>query len=289
MKSSHFKSIETNMKLNFFKMQGQGNDYLFFDFLNKKFPEIDFPELAKNICSRQFGVGADGIVLIIDDPGNDAFMRIFNPDGSEAEMCGTALRCLVAYLHSQKSRKNFSINTKSGIKKGKIIKAGKNPIVKVEMGKPEMIEKNLFIQNFPGDHISLGNPHLVTFIENFDVLNLSEIGRKIETDLHFPNGTNVEFVKIINQENIEIKFWERGAGVTLACGTGTCAAVFSGIKRSFLKHRVNVKVPGGELKVEFDRNCIYLIGEVGFVFSGVYEIGKVNQFAKLINNENKTF
>ncbi|HHE37866.1 MAG TPA: diaminopimelate epimerase [Candidatus Cloacimonetes bacterium] len=260
------------MKLNFFKMQGQGNDYLFFYFLDKKLPDIDFSELAKKTCDRQFGVGADGIVIVSTDPENDSFMRIFNPDGSEAEMCGTALRCLVAYLYSKTNKKTFSINTKSGIKKGIIVKAGKNPIVKVDLGIPEMIEENILIEHFSGHYISLGNPHFVTFVENFDEFDFSKTGKKIETDIHFTHGTNVEFVKLINEQNIVIKFWERGAGATLACGTGTCAAVFSGTKQNLLKHFVNVKVPGGELEVEFDGKHIYLIGEVSFVFSGVYEI-----------------
>ena len=133
------------MKLNFFKMQGQGNDYLFFDFLNKEIPKIDFSDLAKRICSCHFGVGADGIVLICIDPENDASMRIFNPDGSEAEMCGTALRCLVAYLNSKNKKKYFSVQTKSGFRSGSVIKSGKKPLVKVNMGIPEMIEKNIQI------------------------------------------------------------------------------------------------------------------------------------------------
>ena len=253
-------------------MQGQGNDYLFFVFLDKKLPEINFQELSIKICDRHFGVGADGIVLISDDAETDALMRIFNPDGSEAEMCGTALRCLVAYLHSKTNKKAFSINTKSGIKKGNIVKLGKNPVVKVCMGIPEMIEENILIECFYGNYISMGNPHFVTFVENFDELSLPEIGKKIETDIHFPDRTNVEYVKLLDEQNIMIKFWERGAGATLACGTGTCAAVFSGIKQNLIKNFVNIKVPGGELKVEFDGKNIYLIGEVSFVFSGVYEI-----------------
>jgi len=260
------------MKLNFFKMQGQGNDYLFFDFLDKKLPEIDFHKLSMNICDRHFGVGADGIVLILDNPENDASMRIFNSDGSEAEICGTALRCLVAYLHLKTNKKTFSINTKSGIKKGIILKTGKKPVVKVDLGIPEMIEGNLQIQNLSGDYISMGNPHFVTFVESSDELDFSDIGKNIETELHFTHGTNVEFAKVIDAQNISIKFWERGAGSTLACGTGTCAAVFSGIKQKLLKNFVNAKVPGGELKVEFDGKNIYLIGEVSFVFSGAYYI-----------------
>lgn len=253
-------------------MQAQGNDYLFFDFLHENVPQIDFPKLARKICNRHFGVGADGIVLISKASENDASMKIYNADGSQAEMCGSALRCTIAYLHLLSEKKSFSIQTKAGQRVGWVISNEESPIVKADFGLPKLISKNLIrIEKFEGLAVSIGNPHFVTFADNLDSDIAEKFGPEIEINEFFPERTNIEFVKIISSNEIEIKVWERGTGETLACGTGACAAVFAGIHQKLLENSVDVIFPGGTLKVEFNGENIFLIGKVDFVFSGVYE------------------
>jgi len=253
-------------------MQAQGNDYLFFDFLQENVPQIDFSKLARKICDRHFGVGADGIVLISKASENDASMKIYNADGSQAEMCGSALRCTIAYLNSLSEKKSFSIQTKAGQRIGWIVSNEGSPIVKADFGLPKLINKNLIrIEKFEGLAVSVGNPHFVTFADNLDTDIAEKFGHEIEINEFFTERTNIEFVKIISPNEIEIKVWERGTGETQACGTGACAAVFAGIHQNFLENIVDVIFPGGILKVEFDGESIFLIGKVDFVFFGVYE------------------
>jgi len=260
------------MKLNFFKMQAQGNDYLFFDFLQEDVPQIDFSKLANKICDRHFGVGADGIVLISKASENDAIMKIYNADGSQAEMCGSALRCTIAYLNSLSEKKSFFIQTRAGERVGWVISNEGSPIVKADLGLPKFISKNLIrIEKFEGLAVSIGNPHFVTFVDNLDADIAEKFGPEMEINEFFPERTNIEFVKIISPNEIEIKVWELGTGETLACGTGACAAVFAGIHQNFLENSVDVIFPGGTLRVEFNGESIFLTGKVDFVFSGVYE------------------
>ncbi|OQX70568.1 MAG: diaminopimelate epimerase [Candidatus Cloacimonas sp. 4484_275] len=264
------------MKFDFFKMQAQGNDYLFFDFLDKKIPAIDFSALSLKVCDRHFGVGADGIVLISADSENDAKMRIFNADGSEAEMCGTALRCVTSYLSQKLKKAEISVVTKAGIREGKLIFEGKNPNVKVGIGKPEILKQELKVEGFVGDWISVGNPHFVIFLEEensgFKRNYARKFGKKIERNTYFPERTNVEFARIISSKTIEIQIWERGSGATLACGTGSVAAAFVGMRRKRLEKNVTVKVPGGEVKISVENGFFFLSGEVFKVFSGKIEI-----------------
>ena len=274
------------MKLNFFKMQAQGNDYLFFDFLNKPVPDTDFSILSLQICDRHFGVGADGIVLILPDSSNDALMRIFNANGSEAEMCGSALISVISYLSKKTKKKDFSINTKSGVKTGEILNnwpiginvksenivKQKIPVVKVNMGIPSFLSVNKKIFDFEGSVVSMGNPHFVTFLDSLSDEILFEFGPQIEGNQDFPKGINVEFAKIVDQSSVNVKVWERGSGATLACGTGACAVTFSGIKYKLLNDIVKVNFPGGTLFVKYDGKFIFLIGEVAYVFSGIYEL-----------------
>jgi len=260
------------MKLNFFKMQAQGNDFIFFDFLHENVPQIDFPKLARQICNRHFGVGADGIVLISKAYENDASMKIYNVDGSQAEMCGSALRCTIAYLNSLSEKKSFSIQTKAGQRIGWIISNKGSPIVKADFGLPKLINKNsIRIERLEGLSVSIGNPHFVTFVDNLEADIAEKFGPEIEINEFFPEHTNIEFVKIISPNEIEIKVWERGTGETLACGTGACATVFAGIHQNLLENSVDVIFPGGILKVEFNGEKIFLTGKVDFVFFGVYE------------------
>ena len=252
-------------QLNFVKIQAQGNDYLFFDFRGKTFPLINLEKLAKSISDRHFGVGSDGIVLILDDASNDAFMRIFNADGSEAKMCGSALRCVTAYLHEQNSsQKDFQINTLAGEKTGSVLPDGK---IKVNLGKPQFLEETEF-NGLIFSKIDIGNPHCVCFQENMPVDLAKSCGKVLEDNFK----ANIEFVEVISPTKINLQVWERGSGITLACGTGSGASVFAGIRKKLLANKVNVILPGGEVEVEYKDENIFLIGKVTKVFEGTWEI-----------------
>ncbi len=260
------------MKLNFFKMHAQGNDYIYFDFLENKIPDIDFPKLSRYISDRHLGVGSDGIVLILEDPDSDAFMRIFNSDGSEGKMCGSALKCISSLLAKKTWKKELKINTVTGIKTGLIVNKELDE-VKINLGTPEIIGKEpVEIENFKGYLIQTGNKHFVTFVEKLIPNIANRYGPIIEANMHFPDGINVEFAKINSRNSIEIKIWERGSGETLACGTGACAVVYAGIKMGLLENTENVIQPGGTVLVEYDGKNIFLTGKVNYIFSGIYEI-----------------
>lgn len=257
------------MNLEFFKIQSQGNDYLFFDLRNKAIPE-DLGKLSKKISDRHFGVGADGIVLILDDTKSNAFMRIFNADGSEAKMCGSALMSSTQYLANDLNKNKITINTNSGKKNGYV---SKDHFVTVNMGQPEFNKNELTIGSFTGNVVQIGNPHFVTFLPDLEENLAKEYGPQIEANKNFPGGINIEFAKIISRKLIEIQIWERGSGATLACGTGSCAAVFAGISKGSLDKKVTVKVPGGKVVVELEESRqIKLTGKPEFVFSGNYKL-----------------
>ncbi len=260
------------MKLDFFKMHIQGNDYIYFDFTETKIPKIDFSKLAGNLSQRHFGIGSDGIVLILKDDDSEAFMKIFNADGSEGKMCGSALMCVSSYLGKKLAKKRLNIDTISGMRTGLILDEKFNE-VKINMGSPEIISKEpLTVENFSGYLVQIGNKHFVTFINNLSTNMAAKYGPFIENDKSFPDGINVEFVKIKSKNSIEMSVWERGSGVTLSCGSGACASVFAGIRYDLLSNTVKVKLPGGEVFVEYENGEIFLTGIVSFVFTGIVEV-----------------
>lgn len=260
------------MKLNFFKMQAQGNDYIYFDFQNIELPKLDLAELSIRLSDRYFGIGSDGIVLILDSNDCDAEMRMFNSDGSEGQMCGSALRCVSFYLYTKTGKDALKIDTLAGIKTGQIIDA-ENQLVRTDLGIPTFIkDEKLTINDHEGHLISVGNPHFVTFTKSLSEDLAKYQGRIIDNPVYFPDGINVEFVKIIDENTIDIKVWERGSGATLACGTGACAAGFCGIKLGKLHSPVDVRMPGGNVTVEYVDNKVFLTGSVEFVFDGTIDI-----------------
>lgn len=279
--------------LNFTKMTGLGNDYIYVDCTDgTKLKNI--PEMAKKLSDRHFGIGADGLILI-DKPDNkqsDFKMRIFNSDGSEAEMCGNGIRCVAKYIHDHNLSTNdkIAIDTLAGIKKVKILENDEgvcNEAI-VDMGEPifqdrnipynvyEPFNKDLDI-NVEGEKmrftvVSMGNPHAVTFVEDLDDLQIEMCGPVIESNPIFPNRTNVEFVQIIDKNNIRVRVWERGVGETFACGTGACAAVVASGLNGYTDEIVNVSLPGGKLKIEWGKdNHIYMQGPATTVFEGKLE------------------
>ncbi len=267
------------MKLPFVKMHSQGNDYIYLDFLDGKVPQIDFAKLAIKLSDRHFGIGGDGIVLILPDQEGDAYMRIFNLDGSEAESCGSALRAVIAYLFMKTKQTIVHINTHSGLKKGNVTVPSPNPVITVNMGMPGKLSgfadsPYIPILTYKGYPVNMGNPHLVIFSPYLSHHDLMEYGPKIERHSLFPQGINVEFACVNSYSHIDILIWERGSGPTLACGTGACAAVYAGFMANLLSDSVEVKMPGGKVKIDYDQrsNQIYLTGEVDFVFEGKIEI-----------------
>lgn len=279
------------MKLQFTKMHGCGNDYIFFNCFTN---DISEPKaLSISLSDRHFGVGSDGIVLISKSNKADAKMRMFNADGSEGKMCGNAIRCVGKYLYDNDIVKNniITIETLSGIKSLTLyIENSLVSSVSVDMGKPEfnpskipvyldgekIINRNVSISDeyYKITCISIGNPHCIIFKDNIDELDIFSIGAKLEHAPIFPERMNIEFVKVINKNTIKMRVWERGSGETLACGTGACAAVIAAIENNLCNkgENVHVNLPGGELIVKYTDDGILLTGRAERVFDGSIDI-----------------
>ena len=272
--------------MKFTKMHGLGNDYVYIDCTKNK-NVIDNPsELSKIVSDRHFGVGSDGLILIKDSDGYDFRMQMFNADGSEAEMCGNGIRCVGKYLYDfgLTDKDEISIETKAGIKNLKLnIEDDKVKTIRVDMGEP-IIDKNIipvitdgkFVElkvldrDFIFTSVSMGNPHAITFINNLDNFDIDKYGKIVESDSHFPNKTNVEFIEIIDRNNIKMRVYERGTGETLACGTGACASVVASYLNNLTDRNVNVKLLGGELDIDYkeEDNHVYMTGGATTVYRG---------------------
>lgn len=254
------------VKIKFFKYQGIGNDFILIEDFEKKMPKNK--EFIVHICDRHFGIGADGIIYAQKEKHNFR-MKLFNPDGTEPEMCGNGIRCLAKHLHNfgYVKEKKFEIETNAGIKKIEM----KTKSVVVEIGKPEFLGS----VNILGEQlqlISMGNPHAVVFKEKIDMDEFKEKAPRIEAHPYFPNRTNVEFVHVVNKKRIHLFVYERGVGYTLACGTGACASVAAATKQNLVDAGIpiTVKLPGGELTItlEKDFSKIWMEGSVELVFEG---------------------
>ena len=269
-------------------MQGCGNDFVVLDYEEFLKMGISMSDAAKKLCDRHFGVGADGLIIPntnIEDA--DIGWYFFNSDGSTAQMCGNGMRCFAKYAYDKKlvDKNEFSVKTLAGIISPKIMEDG---LVKVNMSKPILVsEKIPFVPNsnmnykmavknliFEGCAVSMGNPHFVIFAspEN-DLLKLAkEYGPLIETAAEFPEKTNVEFIKILSPSKIKLCVWERGCGITLACGTGACASVVAGILKGCLEHSVEVELLGGKVRIDwngdkvFTAKDVFLTGPAEYVF-----------------------
>lgn len=278
------------MCLNLQKWQDFGNDYIYIDCTKQEKIE-NIEEVTKKLSDRNFGIGADGVILIENSHNSDFKMRIFNQDGSEAEMCGNGIRCVgkFAYDKGLTKKEELLIETKAGIKKLHLMcKDGICYEVKVDMGEPafkgkdlpfaeEQVVRDLSIQvidkEFEFTPISMGNPHVVTFVGDVEKVPLEIYGPIIENNSKFPNRTNVEFVQICDENHIKMRVWERGSGETLACGTGACAAVVASVINGYTNSNVKVTLLGGDLKVEWneDDNHVYMTGPATKVFEGEVE------------------
>lgn len=261
--------------MNFTKMHGCANDYVYIECLSGEPKNI--PALAVRLSDRHTGVGGDGIVLICASNTADFKMRMFNADGSEGAMCGNAIRCVGKYVHDRgfTDKTELEIETLSGVKRLSMsLENGAVSSVTVNMGAPE-IKTELGTLKALGNtveytDISMGNPHCVIFVNGVENMNIETIGREIENMLSlFPDRTNVEFVELIDSHTICMRVWERGSGETMACGTGACASAAAAILRGFCKSDVpiTVRLNGGELKIEW-KNDIFMTGPAEFVFDG---------------------
>lgn len=279
--------------MKFTKMHGSGNDFVIVNGIEEN---LDIQLQVERLCDRHYGIGADGIIVILPSEKADCRIRIFNADGSEAEMCGNGIRCAGKYLYEKKlvEKLHQRIETKAGIRDltlgvhGNIVES-----VTVDMKSPILYPAEIPV-DFPGNRcvmeplklksgesysvtaVSMGNPHAVIFVEDPDRLEISNVGREIEEHEKFPLRTNVEFVRVVNRREIRMRVWERGVGETYACGTGACAAVVASILNHLTDNEVFVKLKGGKLFVRWDRwkDQVLMTGDAIHVFEGEIKINE---------------
>ncbi|MDO8741143.1 MAG: diaminopimelate epimerase [Candidatus Woesearchaeota archaeon] len=272
--------------MKFAKIHGLGNDYVLINALKENLSGIKFDDLARKMSNRHFGIGSDGIILILPSNKADFKMRIFNSDGSEAEMCGNGIRGFAKYVyeHGLTKNKEITVETLAGIIKPKII----DGMITVNMGEPvldskkipmicdkqKVINEDLKLKDgtvLKVTCVSMGNPHCIVFVETFG-MPVEKIGYEIEHHKAFPKKTNVEFIQIINKREIAMQVWERGAGVTLACGTGASAAVVASVLNGKTDRKVTVHLLGGDLNIEWNEkdNNVYMTGPAEEVYEGEY-------------------
>jgi len=272
-------------------MHGLGNDFILIDCLNKSLGDSSFLSyLAKKLCDRNFGIGADGLILILPSSKADLRMRIFNFDGSEAEMCGNGIRCFAKYAYENKlvSKNKFTVETLADIIIPELtISNNKILGVKVNMGIPKLrrrdipmtgedtptvVDETLKInpeQIFKITCVSMGNPHCIIFVDDVQSIPVDEIGPKIENHPFFPEKTNVEFIHILNRKEINFRVWERGVGETLACGTGACASLVASVLNKKTDRKATIHLPGGDLDIQLANDgYVYMTGPAELVFRG---------------------
>lgn len=274
-------------------MHGLGNDYICINCLENILAENKLPQIARYMCNRNFGIGADGLILVQESTIADIKMRIFNKDGSEAEMCGNGIRCFAKYIYDNKiiDKQSISIETKAGVKGVRLkVLNGEVYEIEVDMGRPIFDDiKNISVQNnyripisvnikvddtrFIGNYVSMGNPHLVIFVNNVENIDIEKYGPAIENMKCFPNKINVEFVQALGRNTLKIRTWERGVGETYACGTGSCAsfciAYYKGICSSYVKAILR----GGELNLNYNKQNGHII--MSGIATKVYD-GNIN-------------
>jgi diaminopimelate epimerase len=275
--------------MKFQKMHGLGNDFIILDGIDPL--KFDLKTLAVRLCDRHQGIGADGIILILPSDKADVKMRIINQDGSEANMCGNGIRCFAKYVYDSQliKAKSFTIETGAGVMVPElIVEDGKVLYVKVNMGAPLQERSSIPMKGPDGPVINetllvsgkeyritsllMGVPHTMLFVDDFDDHEIVTIGRLIEKHPVFPAGTNVNFVKVINDHEIKVRTWERGAGNTLACGTGSCASAIAAFLNGKTGKKVTVHLTLGDLLVEWIDENVFMTGTADHVFGGEISI-----------------
>lgn len=256
------------MLIPFRKMQAQGNDFVILELLESPETRLPLAELAIDVCGRRRGVGADGLVALLADPGADARMLIHNSDGSRAAMCGSALRCCAWLLHDLSGKTELRLATDSGFRSAAIEGSGTEKLVCVNLGQPVLLESELAVEGVSGSLVDVGNLHFVTFWDDPEGRELA-LGPVFERSARFEGGVNSEFVRVQDRGHILMRVWERGCGATQACGSGAVASVFAGIHQGLLEREVEVAMPGGQVRIQAGENYL-LRGAVADVFTGVY-------------------
>jgi diaminopimelate epimerase len=276
------------MPIEFTKYQGLGNDFILLDNRHSSEPVIT-PEQAVQMCDRHFGIGADGVIFALPgQDGTDYTMRIFNCDGSEPEMCGNGIRCLakfIADLEGSEAKTLYRIHTLAGVMSPELLPDGQ---VKVDMGVPRLLASEIPTtlaapdakvinapievagQSWSVTCVSMGNPHCITFVDDVSAVALETVGPQFDRHQAFPQRTNTEFIQVIRSDYVKMRVWERGAGATLACGTGACASVVAGVLVGKCDRTTAVELPGGVLSIEWSEisQRIYMTGPAQRVFSG---------------------
>lgn len=276
--------------MRFTKMHGLGNDYVYIDGINEDLEPYDLTRLSRIVSDRNFGVGSDGLIVILPSETVDFRMRIFNPDGSEAEMCGNGIRAFAKYVyeHGLTNKTELTVQTGAGLVRPRLtVENGKVVSVRVDMGQPRLARAEIPMTGQPPDRpvineplevdgqqvrvtcVSMGNPHCVLFVEDVQTAPVEELGRKIEHHPVFPARTNVEFVEVLDRSQVNMRVWERGAGETLACGTGASATCVACVLNDLTDRTINVHLHGGTLTIEWaDNDHVYMTGPATEVYSG---------------------
>ena len=288
--------------MEFTKMHGIGNDYVYVNCFKEK---VENPaKVAMFVSDRHLGIGGDGLILIKPSQVADFEMDMYNADGSRGAMCGNGIRCVAKYVYDYglTNKTQISIDTPSGIKYLNLtVEAGKAVLIKVNMGKAELAAAKVPIistkeevidepieidgQEYNITAISMGNPHVVVYMEDIKNLEIEKIGSKFENNEMFPDRVNTEFVKVLDEDTVEMRVWERGSGETLACGTGACAVAVASALNGYTKDKVTVKLLGGDLQIEWDRenNLVYMTGPATVVFDGT--IADIQRWQKWLQHD----
>lgn len=277
--------------MKFTKMHGCGNDYVYVNLFEEKLE--DPGRLSIAVSDRHFGIGSDGLITIGPSDKADFRMRMYNEDGSEAEMCGNGIRCVAKYVYDHKltDKTQISVETGAGLKELKLTtEDGKVTKVRVDMGEPKLAPEDIPVKaqgarvvdepisaagkDWQMTCVSVGNPHAVVFIDDVDNFELEKYGPAFEKHDRFPERTNTEFVQVISRTEAKMRVWERGSGETWACGTGTCATVMACILKGLTENQVLVHLRGGDLFIEYDQqsNHIFMTGPAVEVFTGVWNM-----------------
>ncbi len=272
------------MNIEFTKMHGLGNDFVIIDDRGERLADVG--KLSQKLCHRKFGIGADQLLLLKDSAKADWAMLIFNPDGSEAEMCGNGVRCFARYILDRgiSSQHDMNIETKAGL----ITTRVRGDMIEVDMGEPHFEGKEIpsvikgrivsyplkvMGKELPVTCVSMGNPHTIIFVEDVENFPVERYGPEIENHSVFPNRTNVEFARVISDREITMRVWERGAGETFACGTGACATLVAGVLNRLTHKRATVHLLGGDLNILWGEDGhVYMTGPAVKVFDGIMDI-----------------
>jgi diaminopimelate epimerase len=270
-------------------MQGLGNDYIFVNCLNRRLPEASLPQLSYRLSDRHFGIGGDGLILVLPSRSAQFRMRVFNADGSEAEMCGNGIRMFAKYVyeHGLTRRTDLEVETLAGVIRPRLtVRGGKVASVRVDMGEPRLERREIPMRGNPGrvvaeplkvggetyrvTAVSMGNPHCVIFVRGVVKFPVEAVGAAIERHPAFPNRTNVEFAQVVGRRDVWMRVWERGAGETLACGTGACATLVAAVLNGKADRKATVHLLGGDLKIEWreSNNRVTMTGPAQEVFEG---------------------